>query len=184
MRGISYSMVDCRVKTRLFLILLLFGLMQQLSAEVLDPQNIVIENVHIVTEGPEQFTVNLLIRDNKLELVSKDHIPIPDGFVALDAQAGFLVGILTLGKSPSFMILDTDPRIDFEALLNNQSHSVFVVHNGGLRKNSLHYAKDMFEPQNELTGWHAYSPPPIALSTHYSSSDAWNHWTTTNTKNS
>jgi len=89
MRGVSYSVVDCRVKTRLFLILLLFGLIQQLSAEVLDPQNIVIENVYIVTESPEQFTVNLLIRDNKLELVSKDHIPIPDGFVALDAQAGF-----------------------------------------------------------------------------------------------
>ncbi len=168
---------------RQFLILVLTGLTFQLSAEVIDPQNIVIENVYIVGEAAEQVTVNLLIRDNKLELVSKDDIPIPDGFTALDAKAGFLVGNLTLGKSPSFMILDTDPRIDFEALLNNRSHSVFVVHNGELRKNSLQYAKDMFEPQNEPSGWHAYTPPPVALSTHYAGGDAWNHWATTNTKN-
>ncbi len=159
------------------------GLSSPLSAEVVDPQNIVIENVYIATEGAQDVPVNLLIRDNKLELLSKDTIPIPDGFIALDANAGYLVGNLTLGKSPSFMILDADPRIDFEVLLNNKSHSVFVVHNGELRNNRLQFAKDMFEQQNEPAGWHAYTPPPVALPTHYGGSGAWNHWATKNTSN-
>jgi len=167
----------------LMFLLVLAGLTPQLAAEVVDPQNIVIENVYIASEDAENVPINLLIRDNKLELLSKDKIRIPDGFVALDANAGYLVGNLTLGKSPSFMILDADPRIYFEALLDNKSHSVFVLHNGQLRKNSLHYAKDMFEPQNEHVRWHAYTPPPVAMPTHYSGSGAWNHWTTKNTTN-
>ena len=171
------------MKKLLFLLLLASGLSSPLSAEVVDPQNIVIENVYIATEGAQDVPVNLLIRDNKLELLSKDMIPIPDGFIALDANAGYLVGNLTLGKSPSFMILDADPRIDFEVLLNNKSHSVFVVHNGELRNNRLQFAKDMFEQHNEPAGWHAYTPPPVALPTHYGGSGAWNHWATKNTSN-
>ena len=68
----------------LLLFLVLAGLTPQLTAEVVDPQNIVIENVYIAIEDAEDVPINLLIRDNKLELLTKDDIPIPDGFVALD----------------------------------------------------------------------------------------------------
>jgi hypothetical protein len=74
----------------LSLVLLLVGLTSQVVAQVIDPQNIVIKNVYIATEGAEDVPVNLLIRDNKLELLSKDEIPIPDGYVALDAVGGYL----------------------------------------------------------------------------------------------
>jgi phosphate-selective porin OprO/OprP len=162
--------------------LLLAGLAPQGTAQVLDPQNMIVENFYIAAADAEDVLVNLLIRDNKLELLSKDVIPIPDGFVALDANGGFLLGNLTLGASPSFMILDTDPRIDFEVLLNIEAHSVLVVHDGELRKNDLQYAADMFEDRHAKAGWHAYSQPPVALVT-YGDTDPWNHWTTKNTKN-
>ena len=47
------------------------------AAQVVDPQNVVIRNVHIVAPEAGDVTVNLLIRDNKLEIVSKDKIPTP-----------------------------------------------------------------------------------------------------------
>jgi phosphate-selective porin OprO/OprP len=166
----------------LLVLLLLAGSTPQVVAQVIDPQNMIVENVYLSTPDAEDVPISLLIRDNRLELLSKDPIPVPDGFAALDANAGYLMGNLTLGESPSFMILDADPRSDFEVLLGLESHSVFEIHNGELLKNNLQYAADMFEDKHEQAGWHAYSPPPVAL-VHYDAGDAWNHWTTKNTKN-
>ncbi|MEE8349488.1 MAG: porin [Acidobacteriota bacterium] len=162
--------------------LTLLALTPCLRAQVIDPQNIVLEQVYIASRDAEDVPVNLLIRDNKLELVSEDEIPIPDGFAALDANGGYLIGILALGESPSFMILDGDPRIDFGVLLDADSRAVFVVHDGELLKNSLQYAKDMFEAKPEGKRWSAYTPPPVALPTSYGDTGAWNHWTTEKTR--
>lgn len=169
---------------RAFLILILFsGLASPATAQVLDPQNMLLENLHVAAEEAENITINLLVRDNQLKLLSEDQIPVPDGVVALDANAGYLMGELKLGSSPSFMILDADPRTDFEVLLNLEAHIVFAVHEGEIRKNLLAYATDMFEEKHAQAGWHAYSPPPVALATHYDRHDAWNHWSTKNTEN-
>jgi len=172
----------CFVK-KLLILLLLLGLTPQLVAQVIDPQNFVIENVYIASPDAEDIPVNLLIRDNKLELLSKDEIPVPEDFAVLDAGGAFLIGNLVLGESPSFAISDTDPRIDFEVLLHVEASSVFVIDKGELRKNDLQYAADMFEPKHERAGWHAYAPPPVALPTDYGAGSAWNHWTTENTTN-
>ena len=153
-------------------------------AQVVDPQNLVIRNVHIVAAEADSEPVNLLIRENKLELVSKDDIPTPDGFVALDADGGFLVGTLRLQESPSFIILSGDPRENFDVLLDTENHAVFAVHAGELRKNKLLYAAgtlDEPEEEPERPGWLAYSPPPMALPTSYGDASKWNQWQTTNT---
>jgi len=154
------------------------------TAQVVDPQNVVIRNVHIVTEKADDPAVNLLIRDNKLEIISKDKIPTPDGFVALDAEGGYLVGTLKLEESPSFIILDGDPRADFDVLLDTDTHAVFAVHAGELRKNSLLYAHGTLdEPEEEPKprGWLAYTPPPMAMPTSYGDESKWNQWQTKNT---
>ena len=167
---------------RYLLIVLTLGVLAPpLSAQIIDPQNVVVENVHIAAQGAKDIPVNLLIRRNKLELISEDKIPIPDGFAALDANGGYLVGNLTLGESPSFMILDGDPRVDFEVLLNADTNAVFVVHEGEVRKNSLRYAADTLEPKPKRKGWHAYMPPPVALPTNYGETGKWNHWSTKHT---
>jgi len=41
-----------------------------LSAQVIDPQNFVVENVHVAAQSAKDDSVNLLIRRDKLELIS------------------------------------------------------------------------------------------------------------------
>ena len=161
--------------------LMLVGSVPLSAAQEIDPHNLIIENVRIASVDAEDVPVSLLIRENELELISKDKIPIPDDFVVVDANGGYLVGNLALRESPSFMILDSDPRTDFEVLLDIESHSVFVLHDGEMRKNSLQLAADMFETQSVRKGWHGYDQPPVALPTNYGYTGAWNHWNTENT---
>jgi phosphate-selective porin OprO/OprP len=151
--------------------------------QVVDPQNVVIRNVYIATAEAEDVPVNLLIRDDKLELVSRDDIPTPEGVFALDAEGGYLIGKIELGKSPSFIILDGDPRADFDVLLDTDTHAVFAVHEGELRKNRLLYAAGALTERKEgpeARGWLAYSPPPMAIPTNYGNPDKWNQWETEN----
>jgi len=154
------------------------------NAQVVDPQNVVIRHVHVAAPGADDAVINLLIRDNILELVSKDDIPTPEGFVALDAEGGYLVGTLKLQETPSFIILDGDPREDFDVLMDTETHAVFAVHAGALRKNSLLYAAgslDEPEEEPEPRKWLAYTPPPMAMPTNYGDESKWNQWKTKNT---
>ena len=52
------------------------------GARVVDPQNVLIRNVHLVAADAEaeELLVNILIRDNKLEVVSQDPIPAVQPF--------------------------------------------------------------------------------------------------------
>ena len=169
---------------RLIATLLLAGYASAVTAQVVDPQNVVIRNVYVAAAGAENVAINLLIRDSKLELASKDAIPTPEGFVALDANGGYLIGNLKLGESPSFIILDGDPREDFDVLLDTETHAVFAVHQGALRKNSLLYTSGMLDEAEEEPkprGWLAYTPPPMAMPTSYGDEAKWNQWKTKNT---
>jgi phosphate-selective porin OprO/OprP len=161
--------------------MLLVGLPPRSDAQEIDPQNFVIENAYIALADAEDVPINLLIRNNELEFISKDEIPIPENFIALDANGGYLVGNLALGETPSFMILDSDPRIDFEVLLDIENRALFVLHDGELRQNRLQNAADIIEGQHVKKGWHAYEPPPVVLPTNYGYSGQWNHWNTENT---
>ena len=170
--------------SRILTFAFLIGVFSFAEAQFVDPQNIVIRNLYIVTESPEVVPVSLLIRDNKLELVSKDEIPTPAGILAIDANGGFLIGELELNAPPSFIILSDDPRENFEVLLDTDSHAVFAIHQGQLRKNRLLYAADTLdEPEEEPKpqGWLAYTPPPMAIPTNYGDESKWNQWKTENT---
>ena len=154
------------------------------NAQTVDPQNVVIRNVYIVAEDADDAPVSLLVRDNQLELVSKEEIPTPEGFVAVDANGGYLIGTLRLQEPPSFIILAGDPREDFELLLDTEEHAVFAVHAGELRRNQLLYDVDTLkepEEEPEPRGWLAYTPPPMALPTNYGDESKWNQWKTGNT---
>ena len=85
---------------RALLLLACLASIQIAYGQVVDPRNVVIRNVHIATVGADEEPVNLLIRDNKLEIVTKDEIPTPESVYALDAEGNFLIGILNLGETP------------------------------------------------------------------------------------
>lgn len=153
-------------------------------AQIVDPQNVLIQNVHIVggeNADEEKAPVSVLIRDNKLEIITQDEIALEDGTVTIDGDGGFVVGTLVVGETPSFIILDEDPEENFDVLVDSGPHVVFAVNNGELVRNNLFEAqKSAFEVAKEATtsGWLAYTPPPMAIPSSYMDSTKWNKWET------
>jgi phosphate-selective porin OprO/OprP len=150
-------------------------------AQIVDPQNVLIQNVHIAEGGStaDAVLVNILIQDNKLEIVSQDPLPDDGSVVVLDARDGFLLGNLEVGETPSFLILNQDPRDNFEILLDTSFFTVFAIHNGRLFRNNL-FAPDIDLAANQpvARGWKAYTPPPMALPSSYLDNTKFNKWDT------
>jgi len=149
------------------------------DAQTVDPQNVLIKNVYLVAggEATEGVSVNLLIKDNILEIVSKDEVPIEEAGMAVDARGGYLFGQLKIGETPSFIILNQDPRDNFEVLLDTNLFTIFAVHEGRLFRNNLfEVAEEEIEEEPERLGWRAYSPPPMALPLSYQDTTKWNRW--------
>ena len=155
-------------------------------AQIIDPQNVLLRNVYLIEggEGTKDVLVNVLITDNKLEAVSKDEIPADEAAMVVDARNGFLLGKLTVGETPSFIILNQDPRDSFETLLDTDAFTIFAIHDGRLFRNNLFEVpeEELIEEEKEKkTGWLAYSPPPMILPLSYGDSSRWNQWETKNT---
>ena len=121
--------------------------------------------------------VSILIKNKKLDVVTKDEISGPEGTLVLDAQNGVLMGKLHIGDPPSFMIFGEDPRKNVEVILDTKTHAHFAVHEGEILKNTLRVVTDV-EEQPKKTGWLAYTPPPMALPTSYQDNTKWNKWDT------
>jgi phosphate-selective porin OprO/OprP len=87
-----------------------------------------------------------------------------------------------LNETPSFIILNQDPRLNFDVLLDTRIHAVFAVHEGALHKNSLFEVADERKSlseapkETESRGWLAYTPPPMILPLSYRDGDKWNQW--------
>ena len=154
-------------------------------AQVVDPQNVLIRNVHLIEPGKdgEPVVVNILIKDNLLEIVSEDEIVVPDGVVPVNAANGYLLGEMIVGTTPKFIILDSNPVNDFDVLMDTDSHIVFAVNDGELVRNKLFedFEAITASEDEERRGWLAYAPPPMALPSNYGDSSKWNQWATKNT---
>jgi len=152
------------------------------GAQVVDPQNVLIRNVHLIAADAEneEFVINILIQDNKLEVVSRDPIPAEEGTNAIDGREGYVLGNLVVGETPSFIILNQNPRDNFEVLLDTSFFTVFAIHNGRLVSNNLFEVPEEEIKQEEEQiagrGWMAYSPPPMALPMNYLDTTKWNRW--------
>ena len=150
-------------------------------AQIVDPQNVLIRNVQLIEGGEktEGISVNILIKDNRLEVVTKDEVPIEEAAMAVDARGGYLFGQLKIGETPSFIILNQDPRDNFEVLLDTNLFTTFAVHDGRLFRNNLfEVEEEEVEEEPKRIGWRAYSPPPMALPMSYQDTTKWNRWET------
>ena len=153
---------------------------QAYGAEIPD---LIIRNVHIIGTGSqtEHTLANVRIVGNKIKLVSKDTIPAEDGIQILDADNGYLLGNLTIGNAPRFMILSDDPTADLNVLLDSKQFVVFAVDDGQLVVNKLQQV--LGEPDYPSTRlgrprWLAYEPPPFAIPTSVEASRKWNAFRT------
>ena len=150
-------------------------------AQATDAERIVVTNVQLIgrTALLEDVRVNLLVVGGQLVTVSKDDLVILPGDVAVDARSGFLLGKLALRARPSFLILDRDPREDFNVLLNTEPHVRFAIRKGVIVKNELPETPPSpsdVKPKPRL--WGAYTPPPFAVPLQYFDSRKWNKFDT------
>ncbi len=145
----------------LVLALLYFSAMTATTAPAQDraasptlPKTVLVRNVRLINqEGQaEDVIVNILIRDNKLDVVTKDEIPADTAELALDAQQGILLGQLKPGQPPSFLILSRDPRDDFKVLLDTATYARFAIKDGEIVHNQLPRVLDTDETPKR-SGW-------------------------------
>ena len=150
---------------------------------VTEPQagNIVLENVVLIDRSGEveDIKVSLRIRDHKLDLITQDALIAEESALVLDANDGMVMGELNLGEAPSFMILSSDPRVNFAVLLDTAVHTSFAMHQGKIVRNNL---ERIFTPEPATKakqgGWFAYTPPPVSLPVAYRNRNKWNRFDT------
>ena len=136
----DYACEDLLMRSRCCVLFLGLLLLQPcLFAQAKDADTILIRNVRLIDrEGQdEDFVVSILIKNKKLDVVTKDRIPASEATVVVDAQNGILLGKMEPGGRPSFMIFDKDPRKNIEVLLDTKTYALFVVHDGEIIKNEL-----------------------------------------------
>ena len=150
-------------------------------AHAADSERIIVTNAKLVGRdaAAQDAAINLLIIDGKLSVVTKDELVIEPGDLALDSNGGFLFGRLALGASPSFVILDQDPRENVDVLLDTKTHARFAIRDGVIVKNELQTIT-VTAPDATLIPrrWKAYAPPPIAVPIRYYDSRKWNKFET------
>jgi len=175
-----------RVSTILGLLLLSLGLPFTAYAQrylINNPPsgNIIIKNVVLPDRSgeTEDLDVTLRIQDGVLDLVTQDTLRAAESDLILNANNGVLLGDLNLGEAPSFMILDSDPREDFEVLLDTALHTQFAMHQGKMVRNNLEpVALPESVPATRRRGWFAYTPPPVSLPVAYRNRNKWNRFDT------
>lgn len=143
-----------------------------------NPESILIRNVRLVDRGDKtkDVIVNLLIENALLKLVTRDKISSDEVDLAFDAQGSVVLGKLHLGEPVSLLILDQDPRENFETLLNTEKHLLLAMRKGKIVMNLLPQLPTEGEVPKESRGWLAYSPPPMALPVSYGDETQWNRW--------
>ena len=152
-----------------------------LEAQVIGPERVLIRNATLLDPGSavEDKIVNILISQNKLELVTEDKISRDEASMVVNANRGFILGKLELGDSPNFLIFDEDPRENFAVMKDTYSYSVLVVEEGVVVKNRL-MGMDTNDPEDEpkKAGWLAYTPPPFMVPLNYQDASKWNQFDT------
>ena len=135
---------------------------------------ILLRNVIMIDQSgaANDVQINILIDQGKLKLVSKDVIDQKEADLALDANGGFILGQLEAGNPATFILLDQDPRINVDVILDTEEYAVFAINQGEVVLNKL--LKVDVDPNEQPSGWSAYAPPPTALPLSYQNLRKWN----------
>ncbi len=176
-----YSLIKGGAGRLWFIVLLLVAFVIIPVAGVASDERIIVINTWLVGReaAAQDVAINVLIVNGKLSVVTQNELVLEPGDLAVDAKSGYLFGELALGASPSFVILDQDPRENVDVLLDTKAHARFAVRKGVIVKNKLPAIS--IPPSNETPKprlWKAYTPPPIAVPIRYYDSRKWNKFET------
>ena len=126
------------------------------NAQTTELERVLIRNVVLLDPNGtvEDKIVNVLLRDNKLDVVTEDKISRDEADMVVNANKGILLGKLELGQKPSFIIFNEDPRENFDVMMDTFTYSVFAVDEGVIVKNKLMgVVADEPEDEPRKTGW-------------------------------
>jgi phosphate-selective porin OprO/OprP len=163
----------------LLCMMLVFFCAQNSLAQTIGPNRVLIRNVLLFDPAgnTEDKVVNILLRNNKLDVVTEDKLSREDADMIVNAKQGILMGKLKMGELPSFMIFSEDPRDKFEVMMDTFTYSVFVVHDGVVVKNTLfNVVVDEPDEEPKKAGWLAYTPPPFMVPLDYRDETKWNRF--------
>ncbi|MEP0131784.1 MAG: porin [Eudoraea sp.] len=148
-----------------------FGITQDM---INDMQKIMIRNVTVIDQAGKtgDVVVSILIDQKKLVMVTQDKIAMTKADIAFDANGGYILGKLEVGNPAAFIILDQDPRINDDVLLDTKSFAVFAVSKGEVVLNKL--IRIDVDSQEQISGWQSYAPPAVALPLSYQNKRKWN----------
>ena len=150
-------------------------------AQTIGPNRVLIRNVILFDPkgAVEDKVVNILLRDNRLDIVTEDKISRDEADMIVNAHEGLLMGKRQIGQKPSFIIFEEDPRENFDVLMDTFTYSVFAVDEGVVVKNRL-VGVVVEEPDEEpkKAGWLAYTPPPFMVPLNYQDTTKWNKFET------
>jgi len=157
--------------TAILMMIPFLGMSQDL---INDMQKIMIRNVTVIdqTGKTEDVVISMVIDQKKLELVSQDKIAMTEADIAFDANGGFILGKLEVGSPAAFIILDQDPRINDDVLLDTKLFAVFAVSKGDVVLNKL--IRIDVDAQEQISTWQSYAPPAVALPLSYQNKRKWN----------
>jgi phosphate-selective porin OprO and OprP len=176
-------MINCR-RSHVFTSFLLFLVLTSsfsVHAQTIGPNRVLIRNVILFDPNGavEDKVVNILLRDNKLDIVTEDKISRDDADMIVNAREGILMGRLEIGQKPSFIIFEEDPRENFEVMLDTFTYSIFAVDAGVVVKNRLvGMVADEPEEEPKKASWLAYTPPPFMVPLNYQDTTKWNKFET------
>lgn len=165
-------------KQLIYTVILVSLLLSSPGQAQLSSGNILLRNVSLIDQGGngEALTVNILVKDGILDLMSEDLIALSEADESYDAAGGVVMGQLKLGEVANFMILDGDPREDVDILLDTKTHAMFAVRRGEVVRNRFVgiLEETPEEVQRAAGGWLAYAPPPLAVPLEYNNTSKWN----------
>ncbi len=159
------------------------NLFSQVQSNEEAADSILIRNVYLISmEDTAGLQVCLILLNNTLEIVTTDDIESAPGAKVYDGHGGYLMGEVSIGKPPSFVVLRENPRENFDIFLNSKDYITFAMENGEIVLNNLGQVEKDVEHETEKTNkrftWTAYNPPPMAVPFNYYSSRKWNRFDT------
>jgi phosphate-selective porin OprO/OprP len=136
----------------------------------------IIRNVQVITPGDRSkaTSVDIRIYKGRVALVSEDKIPADPGVRVEDAENGYLLGNLEVGLPPQFLIVVKNPAEHFEVLLDTPAHTTFAINGDEIIKDELSESLEDAPPNQVMSQWISYNPPPVFIDDSYEFDDKWN----------
>jgi phosphate-selective porin OprO/OprP len=172
---------DTALMLKLLLLFIAILLPALTVAQPAETRSILLRNVTLVDpDTSSNKTVNILVKGATLDIMTEDTIPIDDADESYNAMGGFILGNLKLGGPASFMILDGNPRVNMDILLDTKKHVTFAMKEGDIVRNRflIMLEETPAEKKRAEAGWLAYAPPPLAVPLDYTDTSKWNRFDT------